>query len=105
MKPSVRIWKIDGKRRALAFARAFGADSAAMALDDITDYREADAEASMHSCAEVTGLSKSFKDVRQEFRTDSNSGITDTNVRPSRRVLEPDLDNAALPCEFDRIRE
>lgn len=88
----------------MAFAGAFGANRAAMAFDDIADDRQSDSQSSVHSCRKTSCLPETFENMRQEFSTDSNAGVTYTDVRPSRRVFQPHLDCTALAGELDGIR-
>src|SRR5262249_12129644 len=76
-----------------------------MPLHDVTNDRESDAEAALHTSRETAALPEPFEDVRKEIAADAHAGVLDSNVSPSRPVLEPHLDRSTLLRELDRIRK
>ena len=89
----------------MRFAGAFGADPAAVPLDDVPDDRQTDPKPPVNSGRKAARLAESFKNVRQELRTDADSSIADPDVSPARRIFQPHLDQAALVGKLYGIRQ
>ena len=87
----------------MRFAGAFGADPSAMPLDDVPDNGKTDPQPPVNPGRKAAGLAKSFKNVRQELRTDADSSIADPDMSPAWCIFEPQIDQAALMGKLYRI--
>ena len=65
----------DGERRARAFARALGADRAAVQLDQLLDDRQAQPQAAVAAGGGGVGLAEAVEHVRQELGRDALAGV------------------------------
>ena len=91
------------ERRALAFAPAGGHDGTAVHLDDVPHDREPQTEPAGLAGGPSLALPEALEDIRQEVRTDADTGIADDDFDVRVHPLQSHVDATALRRELHRI--
>src|SRR5215510_15067750 len=97
--------QFDGKGRAFSLALALRRHAAAVHLDQLSRQRESQSETADASAARRPGLLIAIEHVRQKFRFDALSRVTDGDLDVVVYAFQNDLDAAALVRELDGVRE
>src|SRR5215813_6781980 len=97
--------QFDGKGRAFSLALALRRHAAAVHLDQLSRQRESQSETAGAPAARRASLLIAVEHVRQKFRFDALSGVTNGDLDVGVFALQTDLDAAAFVRELDGVRE
>src|SRR4029450_164881 len=91
---------LDGKSGALAWARAFGPNTALVKRDDMPNDGEAETEAGFRARIALVALPKPLEDVRKKCGTDPRAGVAHRQTDAIGDPRKPHIHQAAGRCEL-----
>ena len=76
-----------------------------MRFHDVFDNGKAQPQAGELPSRTAVGLAKAVKDVGQQFRTDSLSGVAHLDLKTGLLAAQRDVDASPLGCELHGVRD
>ena len=98
-------WEPHTERRSLSLPVTRRVDGTTVHLDDVPHNRQPEPQSRGVARQSSLRLSKPFEHVRQEVRTNTDTGVADDDIDVRIHAFDPDLDASLLWRELHRIRQ